>query len=118
MANFGRMALALAATVVLASCSGGEKSSMSAGGGEAAAAKPAAATYYAEESVKGRTYVFATDKSFQRYKSTGEVPGVAVTFISAGSNGETVVLEADGKDPSVQERAKTEYNRRHTPKLP
>ena len=113
MANFGRMGLALAGAVAFASCSGGEKSSMSSGGGEAAAP-----SYYAEESVKGRTYVFATDKSFQRYKSTGEVPGVAVTFISAGEKGETVVLEADGKDPAVQERARSEYNRRHTPKLP
>jgi hypothetical protein len=81
-------------------------------------AKASESEFYAEESSKGRTYVFGTEKAHERFKASGEVPGVAKTYIGAGANGESVVLEADAKNPALQERLKAEFNRRHRTPLP
>ena len=48
--------------------------------------------FYAEETKDGRIYVFNVAANWERWKQTGET-GVAITRLSAGPNGETVVAD-------------------------
>ncbi|HLY11167.1 MAG TPA: hypothetical protein VKW04_17840 [Planctomycetota bacterium] len=74
--------------------------------------------FYAEESYKGRLYVFGTEKAHKAFKETQQVPSIAKSYIGAGPEGQTLVLEADAKATDLQERLKAEYESRHTTKLP
>lgn len=104
---------------VLAGCSASSKSTSSA----PAAEKPAAMAkdsggFYAEETFKGRLYVFGTEKAHKAFKDTQQVPHIAKTYIGAGPDGMSVVLEADAKANDLQDRLKAEYEGRHSTKLP
>jgi curli biogenesis system outer membrane secretion channel CsgG len=94
------------------------KSSSAPMASEKVESKGSSADYYAEESFKGRTYVFGTEKSHQAFQSAKQTPGVNVTYIGDGPSDETVVLEADAKAAQLQERLKAEFNRRHGTRLP
>ena len=79
-------------------------------------ANTAAANYYAEELANGRTYVIGSEASLQMFKASGELP-LTQMFIGKGPNGETVVLEADAKDPGLQARLRREFESRHNVSL-
>jgi len=82
------------------------------------AAPAAASGYYAEESHKGRLYVFGTERAHAQMKESGHAPQIAQTFIGAGPEGQTLVLEADAKTNDLQERLKAQYESKHGTKLP
>ena len=112
------LALLGAALLFLSACGAPSKTSSPTESVPQAMAKASESDFYAEEPYKGRTHVFGTEKAHQRFKASSELPGVGVSFIGAGTNGETVVLEADAKNAALQERLKGEFNRRHGPRLP
>jgi hypothetical protein len=74
--------------------------------------------FYAEESYKGRLYVFGTEKAHKAFKETQQVPTIAKTYIGAGPDGQSIVLEAEAKTTDLQDRLKAEYEGRHSAKLP
>lgn len=90
----------------------------SAGKSEMTPAPAPASGYYAEESHKGRLYVFGTEKAHAQMKESGHAPQIAKTFIGAGPDGQTLVLEADAKSNDLQERLKAQYQSRHGVQLP
>jgi hypothetical protein len=118
MKNISLIASIVTVVVVLGGCSSSSKPESSA---PSAPAKPAAmgnGGFYAEESFKGRLYVFGTEKAHDSFKQSQQVPHIAKSYIGAGPEGQTVVLEADAKANDLQERLKAEYETRHSAKLP
>lgn len=112
----------IAAVVILSAVWGGCSSSPSTSS-SSAPEKPAAMAkesggFYAEESYKGRLYVFGTEKAHQAFRDTQQVPHIVKTYIGAGPDGQSVVLEADAKTSDLQERLRSEYEGRHRTKLP
>ena len=102
--------------LILAGCA-----SSDAGSGTAAPgmmAKESGAGYYAEETHKGRVYVLGTEKAHKALTGSQQTPHIAKTYIGAGPDGQTVVLEADPKSNDLQERLKTQYESKHGVKLP
>jgi len=90
----------------------------SGGKSETTSALAAESGYYAEESHKGRLYVFGTEKAHAQMKESGHAPQIAKTFIGAGPEGQTIVLEADAKSNDLQDRLKAQYESKHSVKLP
>ena len=104
--------------VILGGCSSSSKPAAS----TSSADKPAAMAkesggYYAEENYKGRLYVFGTEKAHKAFKETQQVPNITKTYIGAGPDGQSVVLEADAKAMELQDRLKAQYEGRHNTKL-
>jgi lipopolysaccharide export system protein LptC len=112
-----RILAALSASLLMWSCSGSSKPASTSESSGTMMAKDSPAAYYAEESHKGRLYVFGTEKAHAAFKETQHTPTIAKTFIGAGPEGQSVVLEADAKSSELQERLKTQYEARHTAKL-
>ncbi len=81
-----------------------------------AAAAPAASGFYGEKELDGRVYVFGTKKSFDEATDKAHFP-YRLTFIGAGPEGKTVILEADQKDEGLQKRLVEEYGKRHSTAL-
>ena len=81
-------------------------------------AKESGTGFYAEESYKSRLYVFGTEKAHNSFQGHEQVPSIAKTYIGAGPEGQTVVLEAAAKTNDLQERLKGQYESRHGSKLP
>jgi hypothetical protein len=75
-------------------------------------------SFYAEESYKGRYYVFGTEKAHKTFQDSQMVPTITKVFIGAGPEGQTLVLEADPKANDLQNRLKSDYETRHSTKLP
>jgi len=113
--NFG---VAVLLAVVWAGCSSKPSSSAPAAPEKPAAMAKESGGFYAEESYKGRLYVFGTEKAHKAFKDTQQVPHIAKTYIGAGPEGQSVVLEADAKAMDLQDRLKAEYEGRHSTKLP
>ena len=82
------------------------------------AAAKSSGGFYAEETFKGRLYVFGTEKAHQSFKESQQVPHIAKSFIGSGPEGQTLVLEADPKTNDLQDRLKVQYETRHGAKLP
>ena len=78
----------------------------------ATAQTSAASGFYSEKEHNGRLYVFGTEKTLTASRETPQI-SYAKTFIGAGPGGKTVVVEADSKDPALQERLIAEFSRRH-----
>lgn len=116
MAMIRLMVLAATGAAILGGCGGASKTASP--GDAQPMAKAAESDFYGEESYKGRTYVFGTEKAHKKFRASEELPGITATFVAAGDSRETVVLEADAKNPALQERLKAEFNRRHSSKLP
>jgi hypothetical protein len=112
-----RIGIIATLVAVLAGCSSSSKTAPAEPGKPAAMAKESGG-FYAEESFKGRLYVFGTEKAHKAFKDTQQVPNIAKTYIGAGPEGQSVVLEADAKATELQERLKAEYEGRHNSKLP
>lgn len=115
-------AMSLAAAVGMAAlfiggCAGSSKPASVPAAEKAPAVKESGA-FYAEETYKGRLYVFGTEKAHKSFKEAEQVPTIAKTFIGAGPEGQTLVLEADSKANGLQDRLRTEYESRHATKLP
>jgi hypothetical protein len=112
----------IAVVVILAAIWGGCSSSSSKSAAPApeksAAMAKESGGFYAEESYKGRLYVFGTEKAHQAFKDTQQVPHIAKTYIGVGPDGQSVVLEADAKTTDLQDRLKSDYEGRHNTKLP
>jgi hypothetical protein len=102
--------------LVLWGCATSKPAAAPAGGSMMAKESPAG--FYAEESYKARLYVFGTEKALKSFKENEQVPTIAKTYIGAGPEGQTVVLEADAKTNDLQERLKVQYESRHGSKLP
>ena len=76
-------------------------------------ANDAEANFYTEETGEnGRLYVIGRSASLQSFKATGEVP-YSVSYIGKGPDGQTVVLEADAKDPALQARLRRAFESKH-----
>jgi len=103
---------------ILAGCASSDAGSGSAPAEKGTAAKEAASGYYAEESCKGRFYVLGTEKAHKALRDSQQPPHIAKTYIGAGPDGQTLVLEADAKSNDLQERLKAQYESRHSCKLP
>lgn len=110
--------VAVLLAVVWAGCSSNSSSSAPALSEKPSAMAKGSGGFYAEESYKGRLYVFGTEKAHKAFKETQEVPHIAKTYIGAGPEGQSVVLEADAKTMDLQERLKADYEGRHGAKLP
>ena len=104
--------------LVVAGCASSDAGAGSAAPGKNMMAKESTSGYYAEETHKGRVYVLGTEKAHKALKESQQTPHIAKTYIGAGSDGLTVVLEADAKSNDLQERLKTQYESRHGVKLP
>jgi hypothetical protein len=59
-----------------------------------------------------RFYVFGAPTAHDNFEKSKMTPSVAKTYIGSGPSGESVVLEADAKNPELQERLRRECNRR------
>jgi hypothetical protein len=103
---------------VLAGCKSSAPASSSSSSDKPAAMAKESGGFYQEEAYKGRLYVFGTDKAYKAYKDAQTVPHIAKTYIGAGPDGQSVVLEADAKTTDLQDRLKVEYEARHNTKLP
>jgi hypothetical protein len=103
--------------LVLWGCSTSKPAPSPAASGGSMMAKESGSSFYAEESYKSRLYVFGTEKAHKSFKDHEQVPTIAKTFIGAGPEGQTVVLEADAKTNDLQERLKVQYESRHGSKL-
>jgi hypothetical protein len=115
--NVYRMIVAMAALFML-SCNSPSKPSSSPGSSEKSMmARETAGGFYAEETHKGRLYVFGTEKAHQAFSESQQVPHINKAFIGAGLEGQTVVLEADPKSNDLQDRLKSQYEARHGAKL-
>ena len=79
---------------------------------EAKAKSDAAAAFYKEETYDDRLHVFGVEANYKTFLLTREMP-LRVTLIGGGPKGETVYIEADGKDPGLQARLRREYDKRH-----
>lgn len=112
-----RLLAVLAGSLLLWGCSGSSKPASTSESSGTMAAKDSPAAFYAEESHKGRLYVFGTEKAHQTFKQSQHTPTIAKTFIGAGPEGQSVVLEADAKSSELQDRLKAQYEARHTAKL-
>jgi hypothetical protein len=76
-------------------------------------ANEAEANFYQEETGEnGRLYVIGKSATLQAFKSTGELP-YSVSYIGKGPDGQTVVLEADAKDPALQARLRRAFEGKH-----
>jgi len=69
-------------------------------------------------SFKGRYYVLGTEKAHKALRESQQTPPIAKTYVGAGPDGTTLVLEADAKSNDLQERLKTQYESRHGVRLP
>lgn len=104
--------------LILAGCASSDAGSGTAAPGKSMMAKESGAGYYAEETHKGRVYVLGTEKAHKALTGSQQTPHIAKTYIGAGPDGQTVVLEADAKSNDLQERLKTLYESKHGVKLP
>jgi len=102
----------------VAGCSSSKSESGSTSSEKTMMAKESASGYYAEVPYKGRIYVVGTEKAQQALSESQQTPHIAKTYIGAGPDGQTLVLEADAKCNELQERLKTQYESRHGVKLP
>lgn len=116
MRLISRMVPVVTTVLVLWGCSTSKPAPAPAAG--SMMAKEPATGFYAEETYKARLYVFGTEKAHKSFKEHEQVPSIAKTFIGAGPEGQTVVLEADAKTNDLQERLKVQYESRHGSKLP
>src|ERR1051325_12146563 len=97
---------------ILAGCASSDTGSKGAASGTMMA-KESGSGYYAEEPHKGRIYVLGTEKAHKALTGSQQTPHIAKTFIGAGPDGQTVVLEADSKSNDLQDRLKAQYESRH-----
>lgn len=104
--------------LVLAGCGSSSSASGTPAPEKSMMAKDAAGGYYAEENYNGRVYVFGTEKAHKALTETQQTPHIAKTYIAAGPDGQSVILEADSKSNELQERLKAQYEARHSAKLP
>jgi len=102
--------------LILAGCASSDAGSKSAAPGSMMA-KESGSGYYAEETYKGRVYVLGTERAHQALTGSQQTPHIAKTYIGAGPEGQSVVLEADSKTNELQERLKAQYESRHGVKL-
>jgi hypothetical protein len=102
---------------VLAGCGSSNGGSEAAAPAKSMMAKDSGG-YYAEETYKGRLYVLGTEKAHKALTQSQQTPHIAKTYIGAGPDGQTLVLEADSKTNELQERLKSQYESRHGVKLP
>jgi hypothetical protein len=110
--------LVSATLVILGGCASSDVGARSAAPEKSGIAKEAGTAYYAEEMYRGRVYVLGTEKAHQALSGSQQTRHIAKTYIGAGPDGQTVVLEADPKSNDLQNRLKTEYESRHGTKLP
>ncbi len=106
------------ALTVLAGCNSSEPAPSPTPSDKPAAMAKDSGGYYAEETYKGRLYVFGTEKAHQAFKDSHQVPHIAKSYIGAGPEGQSVVLEAEAKTTDLQDRLKAGYESRHNAKLP
>lgn len=104
--------------VILGGCASSEAGSRSGPPEKSMTAKEAGSGFYAEESYKGRIYVLGTEKAHKALTESQQTPPIAKTYIGAGPGGQTIVLEADSKSNDLQVRLKSQYESRHSLKLP
>jgi len=102
----------------VAGCSSSKPESGAASSEKSMMAKESGTGYYAEVPHKGRIYVVGTEKAQKALTQSEQTPSIAKTYIGAGPDGQTLVLEADAKSNELQERLKTQYESRHGVKLP
>lgn len=102
---------------VLAGCKSSAPASSSSSSDKPVAMAKETGGFYQEEAYKGRLYVLGTEKACKAFKETQQVPPIAKTYIGAGPDGQSVVLEADAKTTDLQDRLKAEYEARHNAKL-
>jgi hypothetical protein len=112
------LVLASFSLVILAGCGSSGSGSGTPAPEKSMMAKDAAGGYYAEENYKGRIYVLGTEKAHKALKESQQTPHIAKTYIAAGPDGQSVILEADAKSNELQERLKSQYEARHGIKLP
>ena len=113
MARTG-MCLVFLAMLALHACKSQQASTSTMKGDSAGAPPSSGAGYYKEEPHDGRLYVFGTPAAHDTFEKSKMTPQVAKTYIGSGPSGETVVLEADAKNPELQERLRGEFSRRHS----
>lgn len=104
--------------LILGGCASSEVGPRTAASEKSMIAKESGSAYYAEETYKGRVYVLGTEKAHQALSGSQQTPHIAKTYIGAGPDGQTLVLEADSKSSDLQNRLKAEYESRHGVKLP
>ena len=113
-----RLGIAGVLSLILWSCSSSEPAPMSSAKVEKSMmAKEPSGGFYAEETHTGRLYVFGTEKAHSAFKESQQVPAIAKTYIGAGPDGQTVVLEADAKTADLQNRLRSQYEIKHSAKL-
>ena len=69
-------------------------------------------SFYAEHPKDGRVYVIGREATNASFQKTGELQ-FAKTYVGAGPNGTTVVLEVNDKAPQLAERLAAEYSKRN-----
>jgi len=79
-------------------------------------ANDAEAQFYAEVEYEGRVYVIGKSATLAAFQVTKELP-YRQTFIGAGPNGETVVIEAEAKELGLQARLRRAYEEKHDVEL-
>ena len=112
-----RISLVLVLSAMTWSCASKPEPTSSAPADKSMMAKESAAGFYAEEAHKGRLYVFGTEKAHATFKESQHVPTIVKTYIGAGPEGQTVVLEADAKTSDLQDRLRSQYEIKHAAKL-
>jgi hypothetical protein len=112
------LVLAALGLTILGGCGSSSSGTGAAAPDKSMMAKESGSGYYAEETYKGRVYVLGTEKAHKALTESQQTPHIAKTYIAAGPQGQTVVLEADAKTNDLQERLKTQYEAKHGVKLP
>jgi hypothetical protein len=112
------LVLASFSLAILAGCASSNGGSGAAAPEKGMVAKDAQGGYYAEEPYKGRLFVLGTEKAHKALRESQQAPHITKTYIGAGPDGQTLVLEADAKSNELQERLKVQYESRHGVKLP
>lgn len=68
--------------------------------------------YYAEEQKDGRYYVFGSQKTHDEFRRSGHLQ-ISKSFIAAGPDGATVVVESKDKLPELAARLAATFGAQH-----
>ena len=112
------LAALAAVSLTVAGCNLSAKSSetadTSADAAKAAAVDAAVSTAgpYFEKEHEGRLWVFGKEETVAKFEKNGDIP-YKLTLISRGPAGETVIIEVDKDDPTLQTRLRARFFAQH-----
>ncbi len=70
--------------------------------------------FYGEELFEARIYLFGQEPAWARFLKSHEVePTKVKTYVGAGPNHETVIVQVDKDAPQMTERLLADFNERH-----